>query len=126
MGKKKKNTREISKVKEQTALEFYTSLETQFPSIRELELLNGIDLKMEGFMNAGIMTKLAKELNQFYLDQQFDQAIDFMKLVEEAFEKADKIVTSYLTTDFIVTIMEQNKNSREYLKSIMGDKTKGQ
>ncbi len=111
-------------MKKQTALEFYTALEIQFPKIEKLQALKGIDLEKEGFENSGIMTKLAKELTQFVIDGELQDVIQFMNNVEEAFDYAEDTVTNYLYTDFLVTIMEQKKKPREYLKSIMGIKTK--
>ncbi|WP_158976901.1 hypothetical protein [Cellulophaga sp. L1A9] len=108
----------------QTAFEFYTALENQFPKVKQLYLLKDIDLDEDGFENCGIMTKLAKQLTQFVQDGECEEAIQFMNAVENAFEIAESTVTNYLYTDFLVTIMEQKKEPKEYLKSIMGLKTK--
>ncbi|WP_117883744.1 DUF7674 family protein [Aureibaculum luteum] len=114
----------ITEMTKQTAFDFYTSLEKQFPKIKKLQILKGIDLEEDGFENSGIMTKLAEELTQFVLDGELQEAIQFMNNVEEAFNSSEDTVTNYLYTDFLVTIMEQKKKPREYLKSIMGIKTK--
>lgn len=108
----------------QTAFKFYRTLEKQFPRIKTLGILEGIDIEVEKWENSGIMTKLANELAQFVMDGETKEAEQLMFMVEEAFDCADSIVTSYLCTDFLVTIMEQKKEQREYLKSIMGVKTK--
>ena len=108
----------------QTAFEFYTTLEKQFLRIQKLRILKGIDIEEEAWENSGIMTKLANELAQFVVDGEIKEAEKFMNLVEEAYYNADDTVTNYLYTDFLVTIMEQKKKPREYLKSIMGIKTK--
>lgn len=108
----------------QTALEFYMSLEKQFPEIQKLRILEGIDIEVEGWENSGIMTKLAQVLTQLLVDGYSDEAEKFMSIMEEAFYSAENTVKNYLYTDFLVTIMEQKKEQREYIKSIMGKKTK--
>jgi hypothetical protein len=70
------------------------------------------------------MTLLAIKLTLFAQGGKHEEAVKFLNYVENAFQIADDTVTNYLYTDFLVTIMEQKKEQREYLKSIMGIKTK--
>ncbi len=69
------------KMAKQTAFEFYASLEKQFPKIKKLQILKGIDLKEDGFENSGIMTKLAEELTQFVINGKLQEAILLMNNV---------------------------------------------
>ena len=108
----------------QTALGFYTSLEKEFPRIQKLQLLKGIDIEEDEWEHSGIMTKLSKELAQFVADREFKEAEKFMFMVEGAFHNSENTITNYLYTDFLVTIMELKTEQREYIKSIMGIKTK--
>ena len=108
----------------QSTEEFYTNLENQFPKVKDLELLNGIDIEEDGFENCGLMTSLAKTLTQYAKENDNKNVSKFLNMVEEAFETANDTIQNYLYTDFLVTIMEQKKEERELIKSLMGSKTK--
>ena len=103
----------------QTVSQFYNLLETQFAEVAEMDLLKGIDIEQEGFENCGIMTRLAKKLTEFAEMGQKKKVQTFLSFVEVGFKEGDNTLTSYLCTDFLVTIMEQKKNEREFIKKYM-------
>lgn len=107
-----------------SVFQFYRMLEYEFQSIQKLDLLQGINIEEEGWENSDIMTKLARELTKIVHDGELKIAFHFMNKVEEAFQYGGDTLINYLYPDFLVTIMEQEKEPREYLKSLMGALTK--
>jgi len=110
-------------MEEQTVLEFYKYVDTKYSGINISKLYVGVNFDEDGFENAGIMTTLAEQVTQIAKEENFKEAKQVLDTIEIAFEKGENTLRSYLYTDFLVTIMEQKKEQREYLKSIMSDKT---
>ena len=108
----------------QSALTFYRHLEMQFPEVAALDLLHDIDIFDEPWKHSGIMISLAEVLTHIVVNENFGNAKRFMDIIENAFDTAEKVIQSYIITDFLVTIMEQKKQPREYIKSIMGIQSK--
>ena len=108
----------------QSAKAFYKYLEAQFPEVAALNILHDIDIIDEPWEHSGIMISLAEVLTHFVVDESYEKAKQFFAIIKNAFDNTEQIIQSYIITDFLVTIMEQKKEAREYLKSIMGMQSK--
>ena len=108
----------------QSVIAFYKNLEAKFPEVAALNLLHDIDINDEPWEHSGFMISLAEVLTHFVVNESYEKAKQFLTIIENAFENTEKIIQSYIITDFLVTIMEQKKDAREYIKSIMGVQSK--
>lgn len=109
--------------KSQTISKFYNLLESEFVEVAEMNLLKDVDIEQEGFEKCEIMSKLAKKLAEFASVGQKKKVQTFLAHVEIGFNEGDNTLTSYLSTDFLVTIMEHKKGEREFIKQLMEPST---
>lgn len=103
--------------------DFYNELRNQFPSINELNTWSLYDWRVNGYKHSLIMSELAIETANLLSHGQLSETEEIMNIVEKYFHEGDTPVISILYSDFLVTIMETKKETREALKKMMGTQT---
>lgn len=105
-------------------IQFYKLLKTNFPKINQCKFWNEYYLSENGYENSIIMTELAQEISTWDIKKEYEEFTKLFNIIEIGFEEYDISTTSYLATDFLVTIMEiKNKLLRSEIKSYMKYKT---
>ena len=103
--------------------DFYNEIRDQFPKMRELDTWDKYDWSLNGSENFMIMSELSMEMANWINDGQESEGQRLMDLIERYFHEGDVPVTSIIYTDFLVTIMEAKKVTRETIKRMMGPET---
>ena len=103
--------------------DFYKEVRDQFPQVRELDIWNNYSWGLNGNENSFIMTDLSKEMAGWVSEGLISEALRLMNMVERYLNEADIAVSSIIYTDFLVTIMEANKEVRDLIKKLMGPET---
>ncbi|TDO71065.1 hypothetical protein EV143_11057 [Flavobacterium chryseum] len=105
--------------------EFYIDLKNKFPKIAELKTWNKYNWSIEGSENSMIMSDLAEEIIFWTSNDKLEDSRFFFEYLESCLKNYDQRVTSFIYTDFLVTIIEtKNKEARELIKKMMLSKTK--
>jgi len=104
--------------------DFYNEIRGVFPRIKQLETWSNYDWSVYGFENSLIMSEVAMEMATWVSEGDTSEAQRLMDVIERYFHEGDVRVTSFIYTDFLVTIMEAKKDPREVIKSMMGPETK--
>jgi hypothetical protein len=105
--------------------EFYIDLKNKFPKIAELKTWNKYNWSIEGYENSMIMSDLAEEIILWTSNDKLEDSRNFFNFLELCLNVYDERVTSFIYTDFLITIMEaENKETRELIKKMMLSKTK--
>jgi hypothetical protein len=104
-------------------LDFYTEIREQFPRMRALKTWDKYNWGLDGYENSAIMTELSIEMAKWVVEGQELEAQKLMDIIERYFYEGDVPVTSIIYTDFMVTIMEAEKGTREKIKKMMGSET---
>jgi hypothetical protein len=110
-------------VQKKNFVDFYNEIRDQFPKMRELDAWNNYDWSSDGYEHSAIMTELSKEMAHWVAEGQGTEGQRLMDLIERYFHEGDVPVTSIIYTDFLVTIMEAKKGTRETIKKMMGPET---
>nr|WP_294932667.1 hypothetical protein [uncultured Flavobacterium sp.] len=96
-----------------------------FPKITELKTWNKYNWSVDGYENSMIMSELAEEIILWTSNNKLEDSQNFFAYLELCLEVCDERVTSFIYTDFLVTIMEaKEKETRELIKKMMLSKTK--
>jgi len=103
--------------------DFYNEIRNQFPKMREMDTWDKYDRSLNGYENSSIMTELSREMASWVTQGQNEEAQKMMSIVEKYFHEGDDSVNSIIYTDFLVTIMEVKKETREVIKKMMGPET---
>lgn len=86
---------------------------------------NKYNWSVDGSENSMIMSDLAEEIILWTSNNKLEDLRNFFDYLESCLEVYDERVTSFIYTDFLVTIMEEKgKESRELIKKMMLSKTK--
>lgn len=105
--------------------EFYIELKNKFPKIAELKTWNIYNWSVESYENSMIMSDLAEEIILWTSNDKLEDSRNFFNFLELCLNAYDERVTSFIYTDFLVTIMEaENSETRELIKKMMLSKTK--
>ena len=104
--------------------EFYIDLKHRFPEITELKTWNKYNWSVDGCENSMIMSELAEEIILWTSNNKLEDSQNFFDYLELCLEVYDERFTSFIFTDFLVTIMEEKENTRELIKKMMLFKTK--
>jgi len=105
--------------------EFYIDLKHRFPEITELKTWNKYNWSVDGCENSMIMSELAEEIILWTSNNKLEDSQNFFDYLELCLEVYDERVTSFIYTDFLLTIMEaKEKETRELIKKMMLSKTK--
>jgi hypothetical protein len=105
--------------------EFYIDLKNRFPKLTELKTWNKYNWRVDGCENSMIMSDLAEEIILWTSNNKLEDSRNFFDYLESCIEVYDERVTSFIYTDFLVTIMEtKEKETRELIKKMMLTKTK--
>ncbi|MDQ8005489.1 MAG: hypothetical protein REI64_11870 [Pedobacter sp.] len=110
-------------LKQKTHVDFYNELRGQFPKMESLDTWKVYDWSEDGNDIMFIMTELAQELARWVADGERDDVQTVMDIVELYFHEGNSTVTSFLYTDFLVTVMEAKKEDRDVIKSMMKPET---
>lgn len=110
-------------VVQKTQVDFYNELRSQFHKIEKLSTWKEYDWSSDGFDNAFIMTELSQELERWVADGERDDVQRVMDIIELYFHEGNSAVTSFLYTDFLVTVMEAKKEDRDVIKAMMKPET---
>ena len=103
--------------------EFYIDLKNRFPKITELKTWDKYNWSVNGCENSMIMSELAEEIMLWTSNNKLEDSKNFFDYLELCLEIYDERVTSFIYTDFLVTIMEE-KETRELIKKMMQPKIK--
>jgi uncharacterized Fe-S cluster-containing protein len=104
-------------------VDFYNEIRDQFPKMKELETWDKYDSSLDGYENSMIMSELSEEMARWVAEGREKEGQRLMDLIERYFHEGDVPVTSIIYTDFLVTIMEAKKGTREAIKKMMGPET---
>jgi len=110
-------------VQKKNFVDFYNEIRDQFPKMKELSTWDNYDWSLDGSENSLIMSELSEEMAKWVADGKESEGQRLMNLVERYFHEGDVPVTSIIYTDFLVTIMEAKKGTREKIKTMMGPET---
>ena len=103
--------------------QFYQELKNNFPKINQCKFWNEYDSSEEGYEHSSIMTEIAREISSWDI-KEYGEFSRLFQFIENAFLTHDNRTTSFLATDFLVTIMEiENKFVRDEIKKNMRSKT---
>ena len=104
--------------------QFYQYLKNTFPQINRCKFWDEYDWSENGYENSFIMTEIAREINSWNVKSEYDEFTKLFQIIENGFTEYDNATSSFLTTDFLVTIMEiEDKNTRDEIKKFMKSKT---
>lgn len=104
--------------------QFYKILKSNFPKINQCKFWDEYDWSEEGYENSFIMTEIAQEISSWDTKLEFGELTKLFNIIEIGFVEYDNSTSSFLATDFLVTIMEiKNKLIRDKIKKMMGSKT---
>lgn len=105
--------------------QFYKELKNNFPKINQCKFWDEYDWSEEGYENSFIMTEIAREVSGWNVKSEYGDFTKLFKIIEDGFVEYDKSTSSFLATDFLVTIMEiKDKFIRDEIKKFMRSKTK--
>ncbi len=110
-------------LKQKTQVDFYNELRDEFPKMKKLSTWDEYDWSIDGYDTMFIMTEIAQELAKWVQDGERDDVQRLMDIVELYFHEGNSTVTSFLYTDFLVTVMEAKKEDRDVIKSMMKPET---
>lgn len=107
---------------------FYKELKTNVSKIDDLNIWQEYDWsENNGIENSAIMTELAREISKWNPKTDYGDFSAFFQTIEDGFLNFDKTTSSYLATDFLVTIMEiKDKFIRDEIKKFMRNETQKQ
>ncbi len=110
----------IMLVKKKNIEEFYNELRSKFPNLNELKTWDENDWSVDGGIDhCAIMTDIAREVRNWSAAGQLGEIEKLFQIIETYWNEGDSTVTSYIYTDFLVTIMEIKKEQREPIKALM-------
>lgn len=100
--------------------DFYNEIRDQFPKIKKLDTWDKYDWSMNGYENSAIMTEVSNEMARWTYEGELNETQRLLNIIERYFHEGDTPLTSMIYTDFLVTIMEVKKETREVIKKMMG------
>lgn len=104
--------------------QFYHNLKNTFPKINQCKFWDEYYLSDNLYENSLIMTEIAREVNTWSIKSEFQEFTKFFEIIENGYTEYDVTTSSFLTTDFLVTIIEnEDKNIRDEIKKFMKNKT---
>lgn len=107
-----------------TCEQFYQELRNNFPKIHQCEFWNEYDWSEEGYESSFIMTEIAREISRWNIESEYSELTKLFQIVENGFVEYNIKTSSYLATDFLVSIMEiEDKFIRDEIKKFMRSKT---
>ncbi len=104
--------------------QFYQELKGNFPKITQCKFWDEYDWSEEGYEDSSIMTEIAREISHWNVKLEYGEFSKLFQIVENGFHEYDIRTSSFLATDFLVTIMEiKDKFIRDEIKKFIRSKT---
>lgn len=110
--------------KELSIGEFYDTIRNQFPEINKMETWKENNWETEPWTNSSIMTEIAREMSTWLDNNEIKKVQSFLDYIELSNMTGETTLTAYIYTDFLVTISELKKTTREKIKSMLGPESK--
>ncbi|RXK57788.1 hypothetical protein ESA94_19915 [Lacibacter luteus] len=92
--------------------------------MKQLKTWDNYDRSPNSVENSLIMSDLSEEMAKWVEEGDEIDARRLMDTIERYFHEGDLPLTSIIYTDFLVTIMEAKRETRELIKTMMGSETK--
>lgn len=104
--------------------EFYQELKNTFPKIDQCLFWDDYNWSEDSYDNSLIMTEIAREISQWDIKSEYWEFTKLFQIIEKGFVEYNLKTSSFLATDFLVTIMEiKDKFIRDEIKKFMRSKT---